>query len=210
MSYIINDIDLEERRFGQADAIAITDLTAKTLQNWNERVLVPGEHQKPRKGGRRRYTGFELIGLGIMQRVTSLTRLPPADALEIARQAVAMVMEAFADHWTGKAGLRTLLVYFHDGQLKVVDDHPVSISFFGAIRKAEIHISIPVDRICAQLLSKMATRVHGEDWERKNFLTLPAKQLRDFSDIALEFYGLTREDIEKHIQERRGKRRKKA
>ena len=60
------------------------------------------------------------------------------------------------------------------------------------------------------LLSKMATRVHGEGWERKNFLTLPAKQLRDFSDIALEFYGLTREDIEHHIQERRGKRRKKA
>ena len=210
MPYIIDDIDLEERRFGQADAIAITGLAAKTLQNWNERVLVPGEHQKPRKGGRRRYTGLEVIGLGIMQRVTTLTRLPPADALEIARQAVAMVIENFADHGTGKKGLRTLLVYFHDGQLKVMDDHPVNIRIFDMIREAEIHISIPVDRIWLELVSEMAKRVHGEDWERKKFLTLSAKELRALSDLALEIYGLTREDIEQHIQEHRGKRRKKA
>ena len=42
MPYIIDEIDLEERRFGQADVVAITGLAAKTLQNWNERGLVPG------------------------------------------------------------------------------------------------------------------------------------------------------------------------
>ena len=210
MAYIIDGIDLEERRFGQADAIAITDLTAKTLQNWNERGLVPGEHQRPRKGGRRKYTGLEVIALGIMQRVTTLTRLPPADALEIAQEAIAMVIESFADQWTGKKGLRTLLVYFHDGQLRVTDDHPVNISFFGMIRKAAIHISIPVDRIWLTLLSEMAKRVHGEDWARKTILTLSAKQLRDLPDDAFEIYDLTRADIEQHIRDRRGKRRKKA
>ena len=119
-----------------------------------------------------------------------------------------MIIESFAGDPTGKKGLRTLLVYFHDGQLKVIDDHPVNTSFFDAIRKSDIHISIPVDRIWSALFSEMAKRVHGEDWERKNFLKLPAKELRGFSDIALEYYSLSREDIEEHIQDRRGKRRK--
>ncbi len=210
MPHIIDQIDLKERRFGQADVVAITGLTAKTLQNWNERGLVPGDRQRPRKGGRRRYTGFEVIILGIMQRVTTLTRLPPADALEIAREAIAMVIEGLNnnENGTGKIGFQTLLVHFFDGQLLFEDDRPANISRFDMIRKADLHIGIPVERVWAALFSKMATRVHGEDWPRENFLNLPAKELRGLSDIAQEFYGLTREDIEEHIKKRRGKRRK--
>ena len=210
MPYIIDEIDLEERRFGQADVVAITGLAAKTLQNWNERGLVPGEQQRPRKGHRRRYTGLEVITLGIMHRVTTLTRLPPADALEISQKAVAMVIESLnnLETGTGKMGFQTLLVHFFDGELIFEDDRPANISRFDMIRKADMHIGIPVERVWAALFSEMATRVHGEDWERKNFLNLPEKELRGLADFALETYGLTREDIEEHIQDRRGKRRK--
>ena len=205
MPYVIEDIDLEERRFGQPDVIAITGLPAKTLQNWNERGLIPGEHQKPRKGGRRLYTGFEVMALGFMAEVTNLTRLPPADALEIARAAIAMITELLDNE---KARGSNLLVYFYEGYLNVRDDHPVNIGF-DFLRESQTHILVPVERIFHNLLGEMAKRMHGENWEREKILSLPARELRRLPDFTLESVGLTRDDIEKRICERTPRRRKK-
>lgn len=219
MPYVFEDIDLEERPFSQRDVLAITGLTAKTLQNWNDRGIRPGPKQSPGKAGKRRYSGFEVIALGLMKEITELTRLPPSEALRIATEGIAMIKLGLDGEWMERPGpvvtsrdgvpaRHTLLVYFHDGKW-IARDSFFMPDMFAMLRETTTHLSIPVERIFNKIVQPMATRVYGESYWRDRLLEAPARKLRKLDDDLLEDYGLTRADIEKHIQERRGKRRKK-
>src|SRR5262245_43943471 len=65
-------IDLEGGRFTQADVVALVpDLSAKTLQNWNDLGLIGPANAKPGRQGKRLYTGAGVVCLAFMAALAS-------------------------------------------------------------------------------------------------------------------------------------------
>ncbi len=67
-------MDLKEPQFTNAEVLEATGLDAPTLQTWaNRRIVVPASEHPGRsygQGGRRLYSGEDVIWLGIIKRIT--------------------------------------------------------------------------------------------------------------------------------------------
>jgi hypothetical protein len=74
--------DLETPRFGAADASFAAGIDPATLQTWaNRNLLEPsGGLRNPGSGGRRRYSGCDLIRFGIMRHLVETFFTPQAAA----------------------------------------------------------------------------------------------------------------------------------
>ena len=231
MTHLFEGIDFFERRFDRADVRAITGLTDKKLDNWSDRRLIPAEDQRPGKGGRRRYHGFEVFALQLMGTLTDRFRIPPGDAVDLAKIVTKEIIECLTAERPNLRVLRVgkkredawddayVLLWYEDGDWRVLSDYtdwaaPVTMEIH---QKTAAHISIPVTRMFESFVNEVCERVYGTEWTRKQMIAglemHSIKELRAWldqpGDFILDTLGCTREDVEQHIAGRRRSRRKK-
>ena len=183
MTCLFEGIDFFERRFDRADVRAITGLTDKKLDNWSDRRLIPAEDQRPGKGGRRRYHGFEVFALQLMGTLTDRFRIPPGDAVGLAKIVTKEIIE-----WStggpdlmvprvglmvprvGKKGeigkdLAYVLLWHADGHWRMVSDYtdPTAPLTMEMHRLARAYISLPVTAMFLGLVGEVCERedLHG-------------------------------------------------
>ncbi|NJO53843.1 MAG: hypothetical protein HC829_02495 [Bacteroidales bacterium] len=91
-------IDLAAPIFTQADVLEILPgLKAKTLQNWNERRLLDTGDQTAGRGGKRMYSGINIIKLSFMNLITEFG-IGPKFASETASFIVGRANDVHSNH----------------------------------------------------------------------------------------------------------------
>jgi len=155
-------IDLKTATFTQAQVLElIPELSAKTLQNWNERDIL-GVRPPGRKGKRRQYTGLGVIALKFMADVVVLG-IQPGEACEIAQQFAERALEVHRNHtaveqngrlmWTIDAANRD--AYRTERIIKLNGKH----GLYGAMHKAvwpfgpHVYITVEVDLLVIEMLN---------------------------------------------------------
>lgn len=96
--------DLDERVFTHGEAVSVTGITSKNLNNWTQRRLT--EHiGKLERSGRRMYSANDLVKLRVIGGLVEQCAMTPAFAAQVTDLAKAGEHLVFKDPKTGK--LRT-------------------------------------------------------------------------------------------------------
>ncbi len=84
-------IDLTEPQLTHGEAVEITGVTAKTLNNWTAREVI--DLGIMHRTGRRLYSIVDLIQLKIVGELSHMVQMPPAHAATVGRYAIKRFLE---------------------------------------------------------------------------------------------------------------------
>ena len=128
-------IQLEEPQFTHGEAVAITGVPSKTLNNWTQRGIV--HVGTLHRTGRRLYSLLDLIELTIIGELADMVAMPVANAAAIAKEV--------REHVLTKEQSLDLSVWFEAGAPKI--NRPT-------FSRTHTQILIPVKDIRSQVAKK--------------------------------------------------------
>lgn len=161
-------IDLERRRFRQADVLEAAGIGAKTLENWVAYRLIPAMIQSPGKGRQRLYTGFEVFGIAAMGWLVEQVRLSPSEARKVASQLVHIVRPLVARDFKRATpdSLQVYVAFYPNGDLVVLDTSDRDAYIRASMGTRAVFI-VPAERWFVEVLVTLCRRVYGAEWNRK-------------------------------------------
>lgn len=167
----MDELDLSETRFTQADVLAILpDLKAKTLQNWIARDVFETGAPRPGRQGKVLYSAHGIIDLAFMHRLAGIG-FSPTEAFKIAEQIELRAAELHSQRvkqdnpWTievcDHVNYQRGYITRHEGDYFIrIQDGGLTIErLFGF---PDVYITVEVDVIIIDTLRRIYALVQGK------------------------------------------------
>lgn len=162
--------DFLERQFVFAEAVEITGVPPKDLNNWTQRGLIDiGEMHKT---GRRLYSVADLIELGIVTEMSTFAETPASLAVAVAKHVKPRMLEMLKRDASGQPVYRGtkhsprhfIRVWFENGNHNVaVHEGTDWLTLYG---HEHPFVCIPLDEIIMKI-QKAAIRALEREWNKR-------------------------------------------